>query len=95
MINSSFRADQVKQEHVAGFRKRQVAQFIKNHSIDLNQLFGQIACLALQFRPLPLVDKVHRIEESDSLSLMDGCHAQDGRDLCLARTGAIDQDQVV
>jgi len=88
-------ANQMEQEGAAGGRERQIAQFIEDHSVGLDQLSGQISCFPLLFFALQLVHQIDRVIKADAFALMDGGNTQSRGQVGFAGSGSAYQDQVV
>ena len=85
----------MEQQGAAGSWEREVAQFIKDDGVGVDQLFGQVPSLALLFLPLQLVHQIDRVVEADAFAVVDGGHPKSRRQVRLAGPGSTHQDQIV
>ena len=62
----------MEQQGAAGVGKRQVAEFVKDDRVQMNQGFGEVAGLALLFFLFQLVDQVNGVVEANPFAEVDG-----------------------
>jgi hypothetical protein len=77
----------VEQQRAAGGWERQIAQFIEDNGVGVDQLAGHISGFALLFFAFQLVHEIDCVIESDAFALMDGCHTQSRCHVRFARAG--------
>jgi hypothetical protein len=63
-------AEEMEQQRAARGAERQVAQFIEDHEVELGQVLGNLACLALGLLLFEGVDQFDRREEADLSTMM-------------------------
>ena len=86
-------AEQMEEQYSPGRAERQVAQFVEDDEIGVDQASGDLACLAVVLFLFEGVDEFHSGEEPDALAVMlDGLDADRCGDMGLARAGAADED---
>ena len=72
--------DEVEQQRPAGFRERDVSQFINDHTIHLGQLANNFASVSFRLFPYQGIDEIDSIVEACLLTLIDERRAQSNGD---------------
>ena len=89
-------AQQVEEQRPTLGAEGQVAQFIKDHHVELGQAFCDLPSLALGLFLFEGVDQFDRREESDLTAMMrDGLDAMGRRDMGLSGARTADQDDTL
>ena len=84
--------DEVEQQRPAGFRERDVSQFINDHTIHLGQLANNFASVSFRLFPYQGIDEIDSIVEACLLTLIDERRAQSNGDVGFAGSGAADKN---
>ena len=88
-------ADHVEQQLRAKFAGRDVAQFIKDHQVQLRELLFQTQQLSFFAGFHQLRNEFGHAEETDAFSLTTGGNPQCGGDVSLARPGIPDEQDIL
>ncbi len=89
-------AEQMEEQRATRRAERQIAQFVEDDEIGVDQASGDLACLAVVLFLFEGVDEFDGGEEPDALAVMlDGVDADRGGDMRFAGAGAADEDNVV
>ena len=89
-------AQQVEQQGSTRGTEREVAQFIKDHEVELGQAFGDLSGLALGLFLFEGVDQFDGREEADlSAVMLDGLDTECRRDMGFSGAWATNQDDVL
>src|SRR5690606_39487691 len=86
----------MEEQRAAGCTERQVAQFIEDDEIGMDEAVGDLPGSALRLLLLERIDQFDGREEANaSAVVLDRLHADGCRDMGLSRAGPADQDDVV
>ena len=89
-------AQEMEEQRAAGCTERQVAQLVQNDEIGMNEAIGDLPGSALCLLLIEGIDQFDGREEPNTFAVvLDGLHADGGRQMGFSCAGAADQNDVV
>ena len=87
---------EMEEQRAAGSTERQVAQLVQNDEIGMDEPIGDLSGSALRLLLIERIDQFDGREEADTPAVvLDGLHADSGREMGFPCAGTADQNDIV